>query len=262
MRDINASIALVVPTAYGQMILHRMDINQTTALVRTGRSLDHEEIVLLSGIVGILGDGRGGAVIADVGANFGAFTLAMARAAGPRGRVHAFEPQRVLFHMLAGSVALNGLLNVECHHQAVGDQVGRVELPQFDYHKPLNFGSVEFGSEQREKLDQPRQHDPARVEYVPLTTLDHYEWDRLDLLKIDVEGMEMSVLAGAEQTIRRCQPVIFVEFIKVDRVALKQRMLELGYAVYENRINYLCVPAQRQDQIQVRDGKIVMTGQA
>ena len=67
-----------------------------------------------------------------MGANFGCFALALARIAGPKGKVHAFEAQRVIFDMLCGSVALNGLTQVFCHHVAVGDREGVIEVPQFD----------------------------------------------------------------------------------------------------------------------------------
>lgn len=60
------------------MIVHRLDINQTTSLLRTGRALDHEQVELLAGIVeSLLGPES---IIADVGANFGVFTLALAHA--------------------------------------------------------------------------------------------------------------------------------------------------------------------------------------
>ena len=69
------------------MIVHRLDINQTSSLLRTGRALDHEQVELLAAIVeSLLGPES---VVADVGANFGVFTLALAHAlqrCGQRGR--------------------------------------------------------------------------------------------------------------------------------------------------------------------------------
>ena len=144
---------IIVPTAYGQMLVNRHDINQTNALVKTGHAVDHTEIVLLTHVMQLLGTDL---TVLDVGANFGTYTLAFARNVGAHGKVHAFEPQRVLFHMLAGSVALNSLTNVFCHHLAVGDREGSVEIPQFDYSQPLNFGSIEFTAEQHEPLNQLR----------------------------------------------------------------------------------------------------------
>jgi hypothetical protein len=140
------SFAAIVPTAYGQMLVNRYDINQTNALFKTGMAIDHGEIKMLAKL---LDKGRPDPVVIDVGANFGTYTLAFASYVGPRGRVYAFEPQRLIYYMLAGSVALNSLTNVHCFNVAVGDHEDLIDVPQFDYSKPMNFGSVEFGRRSR-----------------------------------------------------------------------------------------------------------------
>lgn len=233
--------SIVVDTAYGKMIINRHDLNQTEALLRTGLSVDHDDITLLQSVLAAAGEGP--KVFLDIGANFGTYALAMAPAVGAGGTVHAFEPQRIIYNMVAGSVALNALENVYVHNVAVGDATGQVEIPQFDYSKAMNFGSIEFGaSEQGEPLDQQRGHDPARAEYVPVVAIDDYGFDRVDMMKIDVEGMEPLALDGALDTIRRCRPVIYMEAIKCDYVAQAQRLKDEGYRVFIVKINILCIP--------------------
>ncbi len=243
------SFTLIVPTVYGQMLVNRNDINQTNALFKTGQAIDHPEIELLATILSLAPPDP---IVADVGANIGTYTLRLAAVAGPRGRVHCFEPQRILCNMIAGSTVLNGLTNVICHTMAVGAREGALEVPQFDYHRPLNFGSIEFGPEQREPLDQPRGHDPLLREFVPVTTLDRFGFTRLDLMKIDAEGMEDDVLTGATETIKRCRPVLYVEFQKSDYVALKTRLQGLGYTLYPVQMNFLGVPAELSQRFSVR----------
>jgi hypothetical protein len=121
----------------------------------------------------------------------------------------------------------------------------------------MNFGSVEFTGEQSEKLVQDRGHDPARAEFVPLTTIDRFEFPRADLMKIDVEGMELQVLEGGAETIRRCRPVLFVEHLKNDRESLRQAILGLDYVVYqkERGMNFLCVPTEMKDRVQITDAQ-------
>ncbi len=243
------SFTLVLSTVYGQMLVNRNDINQTNALFKTGQAIDHSEIELLATILSFAPPDP---IVVDIGANIGTYTLRLAAAAGPRGRVHCFEPQRILCNMIAGSTVLNGLTNVICHTMAVGAREGALEVPQFDYHRPLNFGSVEFGPEQREPLDQPRGHDPARREFVPVTTLDRFGFSRLDLVKIDAEGMEAEVLEGATETLKRCRPVVYVEFTKSDQAALKTRLQGLGYTLYPVQMNFLCVPSELSQRFTIR----------
>src|ERR1700728_65305 len=104
MKSPQMPFTVLVPTAYGQMLVNRYDVNQTNALFKTGFAVDHAEIALLTQVLQLLGSDL---TVVDVGANFGTYTLALARCVGARGKVHAFEPQRTIFHMLAGSVALN-----------------------------------------------------------------------------------------------------------------------------------------------------------
>lgn len=239
------SFTAIVPTAYGQMLVNRHDINQTGALFRTGLAIDHAEIMLLRRALTLLGQD---CIFLDIGANFGTYSLALAPYTA---RVHAFEPQRIICNMLAGSVALNGLSNVWCHNVAVGDRMDRIEIPQFDYNQTLNFGSIEFGPEQREALTQQRAHDPTRVEFVPLVTIDSFGFARADIMKIDAEGMEMAVLDGAAETIARCRPVLYVEWIKLDQTTLASRIAGFGYDIHVNGGNLLCVPTEMRERLKV-----------
>lgn len=223
------------------MIVNRYDINQTNALFKTGMAFGHSDIALLARVLNLMGKDQ---TFIDIGANVGTFSLALARCVGREGQVHAFEAQRILFNMLAGTMALNGLTHVHCYNMAVGDREGKIEIPQFDYNREMNFGSVEFGGQQNEPLAQKPGHDPSRLEYVPLTTIDRFEFKRVDLMKIDVEGMEMSVLDGAAKTIARCRPVMFIEFLKSNKAALAERIASMDYEIQELGLNFLSVPKE------------------
>jgi FkbM family methyltransferase len=165
---------------------------------------------------------------------------------GPKGKVHAFEAQRIVYYMLAGNIALNSIENVYCHHKAVGaassQNQGQIQIPQFDYAKPLSFGSVEFGAEQREQIGQQRLNDPTRQEHVELVSVDALAYPAVHLMKVDVEGMELDVLIGAEKTIKRDMPIIFIEYLKGDRKALARWLINAGYRLFVHRHNWLCLP--------------------
>lgn len=226
-------------TQYGWMLVHRFDPAQTPALTMAGQSRDQPDIEMLGRLCKNAGYG---AVFVDIGANVGAYSFGVRRFCA---EVHAFEPQRIIFNMMCGSVALNGWLNVRCYNVALGRGPGQVEVPQFDYNKALSFGSVEFGPEQREQLSQARAHVAARVEYVELRTLDSYNFPRIDVLKIDVEGMELAVLAGASETIDRCRPIILIEHGKSDKGILRAVLEAKAYEVEDSgTFDFLCTPSE------------------
>ena len=119
---------------------------------------------------------------------------------GPAGTVHAYEPQRRLFQMLSGNVALNALERVYCHQAAVGDSMGEIHLPQLPSpDMNFNFSAVSL------------MQDDKSGDTVPLVTLDSLKLSQCSMVKIDVEGMESLVLAGARRLIETCKPVIYVE---------------------------------------------------
>jgi FkbM family methyltransferase len=158
--------------------------------------------------------------VVEVGANMGAHTIPLARAVGPRGTVHAFEPQRVIFQILCANIALNALGHVHAHQAAVGRQAGTMIVPRLNYSAVQNFGGLELGRWQE-------------GEGVPVTTVDALDLPACHFLKVDVEGMEEEVLAGAEQTIRRCQPVLYMENDREEKSAgLIGYLLGLGYRLF------------------------------
>lgn len=252
MRQKNQDVpfTVVAATIYGPMILHRMDESQGLPAIRSGKPIAFDEIRMLSTVVSRLGDD---AVFLDIGSNVGFFTMALARIIGPRGRIYSFEGQRIIFNMLAGSVALNSFLNVICLNSCVGKEVGMIELPSFDYRRPMSFGSVEFGSEQKEQLTQ-RRILSTEPEFVPLTTIDALRLSKVSLMKIDVEGMELDVLDGAVTTIGRYKPIIFAEYLKSGLEPLGDRLKTLGYSVADvGGYNLLAIPNEGPNRFEDPD---------
>ena len=232
------SYSELLSTPYGLVIAARYDINQTEAL-RRGSAFNHSDIVKIADIAKSFNHPI---VYVDIGANLGLFTLGVAKELSYDSRVYAFEPQRILYNMICGSIALNGYNNIWCYNAAVGSSNTEIEIPQYDYNKTMNFGSVEFTREQKEGLHQVRGNNPRKVEYVTVYTLDSFKFERLDLLKIDVEGMESDVLTGAIETIKRCKPIMFIEWLKSDKSALENTIRSLGYTIEDLGNDFLCRP--------------------
>ncbi len=141
-----------------------------------------------------------GDIVVDAGANIGTHTVAFANMVGPTGVVHAFEPQRRNFLMLAGNVAINGLENVFCHQAAVGDAMGKIRLPPLPASDTnFNFSAVSIAGGSNDG------------ESVPLVTLDSLDLPSCQVIKIDTEGMEPQVLNGARSLIDRYRPFLYLE---------------------------------------------------
>jgi FkbM family methyltransferase len=234
----DVSYTLVLPTVYGQVMVNRFDTNQTNALIKTSTAIDTNEIAVMAELAARL---PAGSTIVDMGANFGLYTLAMARASAAQGcTVHAFEAQRVIAYMVCGTLALNAVENAVVHHLAVGAAAGEIDIPKFDYRQNSSFGSVEFGSNQKEFIGQSRQ---ASTEKVRQVSLDSLNLANVRLMKIDIEGMEEAAVQGAANTIARDRPLCLVEWIKSDKAALVGFFKQHGYTALDYGMNILCLPS-------------------
>lgn len=161
-----------------------------------------------------------GSVVLDVGANIGAHTVPLAQLVGEGGVVVAFEPQPVLHQILSANLVLNSVPNVITYAMALGDRSGECLIPVLDYSKEENFGGV--------GVDAVEEGD-----VVPISRLDDFQLDRVDFVKLDVEGFESKVLEGAEATLSRCRPIMYIENDRSEKSAeLIQHLFDLGYRLW------------------------------
>lgn len=235
------SVCQILDTDYGPMLVPSNDFNQTQALRDTRKGVHHDRMQLLADLLDRMPADR---VVVDAGANLGAFAVPLsAHLGGDGGWLHAFEPQPVICQMLAGSLVLTQRVNARAHCVCLGDHDGMIRVPQFDYTSNMNYGSIEFGPEQIEILNQARGNNPAKIEYVDLLRLDWYDFPRLDLMKIDVQRMELQLLEGARETLARCRPVLFIEWIDQDPTTLTNTLVSHGYRISEVvGDDWLCLP--------------------
>jgi len=245
---------MIVPSIYGQVLVNRYDTNQTNALIKTGASLDAGEIELLQNIANLLPPG---VVFVDVGANFGLYSLAMAqslKASG--GKVITIEAQRIIFNMVCGSVALNSIENMFVYHLAIADQSGFIAIPKLDYNQVSSYGSVEFADQQAEFMGQERG---VSTESVRAVSLDDMAWPRVDMIKMDIEGMEELALAGGTHLFGAQRPIAFIEWIKSDKQAIVDYFALRDYSVYDTGMNLLCVPKNKGLDLVVSGMTVLVT---
>lgn len=148
-------------------------------------------------------------VFLDVGANQGEFTLFAAKRV-PRGRVVAYEPVASVAARLRGNVRANGFGHVSIREVAVGAAAGTAAL----YHPTQKFDDGTGHDGLASLYPSARCSSQGGAE-VPMVTLDA-EIDRLalqrvDVLKIDIEGAELEALRGARVLLREHKPAVIIE---------------------------------------------------
>lgn len=208
----------VVETRYGTMECLQSDTVVSKSLALYGEWAQ-DELALLAKFL------HQGDVALDVGAFLGTHTLALARAVGTTGIVHSFEPRVGIREFLSANVLRNELTQVYVHGCALSNAAREMGIIAVDIHSDRNFGGL--------AIVHSGDRSEANTELILLRTLDEFAFPRIDLIKIDAEGMEADVLVGGGQSITRHQPLIFAECNDLELGSRTWRLLkEYGYDVY------------------------------
>ncbi len=149
---------------------------------------------------------RDGAVVIDAGANLGIFSL-LAHYLAPHGKVYAFEPTSTTFELLQKNVSANHLSNqiMPCR-AGLGNHLTHQKLM-------ISRGILQTDNVLADSaFAQGREKLFVGTEEVAMTTIDSFvaqqQIPRVDFIKIDTEGYEARIIAGAEKTIKQFSPVI------------------------------------------------------
>ena len=139
-------------------------------------------------------------------------------------------------------VASPARLSIAMIHAAVSTAPGRMRIPNPNYLAPGSFGSLELKlRDGTEFIGQAIDYSEARMVDVSAISLDAFNFPRLDLIKMDVEGMELEALAGAIKSIQAHRPMMLIEALKVDGGKLRAWLEELNYSVLQSGINLLAI---------------------
>ncbi|KUY54293.1 FkbM family methyltransferase [Burkholderia sp. RF2-non_BP3] len=172
-----------------------------------------------------------GAQVLDIGANIGCTALALSQIVG-EGKVVAFEPVPRTFANLSKNVGM--LSNVAIHNFALGSQAGTVPMQGSEGDSAGAFVANQF---------QIANAGYFQVE-VPVRTLDEafpsLGLDRIDFIKIDVEGFELDVFEGGRETLQRFKPRVVLEmnhfclnmFRRITYPEFRERLLRIFPYVY------------------------------
>jgi FkbM family methyltransferase len=142
-----------------------------------------------------------GAFCMDIGANVGFYTLKLALLAGKQGQVAAFEANPYLVERIKHNINLNGFGNIDLVNKAISHHSGTTEF----YIAPNSeLSSLEYIADANEML------------HVEGISIDEYleiaQWQRLDFIKLDIEGHDCQALLGAKHSLQRFMPDIVMEY--------------------------------------------------
>lgn len=168
-----------------------------------------------------------GDLVIEVGANIGAHTVALSQFVGD-GVVFAFEPLRPNFNLLCANLALNSCSNVVADRIAITAKTGQhLALPLVNVKAPGNFGGITLLADYS---NQPHEI----IMGIALDSL-ALALPAVAFIKADVEGMEYHVLAGAQQTIQKHRPILYVENDREEQApALVSILMHLRYRMFHH----------------------------
>ncbi len=144
------------------------------------------------------------AIVFDIGANMGWYSLLIARQCSSC-QVHAFEPIPKTYSFLEQNIQLNGLLNIEAHHFGISNE--RKDLTFYFY--PEGSGNASSANlSERTDAELITCHVERLDDFVTVNKL------HVDFIKCDVEGAELFAFQGALETLKRDKPIVFTEMLR------------------------------------------------
>ncbi len=184
-----------------------------------------------------------GQTFVDIGANIGWFTMLAASIVGTDGKVISIEPRGDIYRYLVRSVCENHLDNiVEYHRCALSDKRGYTDIMWAA--NTDNPGGTHIGTPSSEGFN---------VERVLTLTLDEVMNERTcDFIKIDVEGAEPLVFAGAAQLLERCSPVILSELFPEQLHTISNSSAR-EYIALMRKYGYKCYLLEDEVKEELRD---------
>lgn len=208
---------------YGYFIVNRHDIHQYKPLKNDKVPHIDLEIEKVLEVLSKINE----PVILDGGANIGLISVPLALIS--KGQVISFEPQKLIYYALCGNIVLNNLSNITAIQKGLGAENKIMYVPKIDYNTSNDFGDVTLQDNGADAIE--------------IITIDSLKLDKLDFLKLDIEGMEVDALNGAKKTLDKCRPWCWIEYFKCELSEIKKIFASLDYTMYKvDDANLVAVP--------------------
>jgi len=251
MKNLRPIAFVLASTSHGSMLVNRHDYRLTAngggygvgyQLLNTS-AFDPQEVNFAIQLLISRKQNFGNGVVAiDCGANVGVHTIEWSQAMHGWGEVIAFEAQERIYYALAGNIALNNCFNAKAIYAAVGACEGEILVPLPNYFSPSSFGSLEIRKKNStEFIGQEIDYTEENCVRTEMKSIDQLNLRRLDFIKIDIEGMEMEALVGAENSISKYKPILMIEKIKSNEDEIRKFLQKFAYKIFPLGINLIAV---------------------
>ena len=172
-------------------------------------------------------------IVLDIGANLGSYVVPLAKQ-HPHLQFEAFEAQRIIYYQLCANTFLNRLSNVYAHNVGISNEMRVTSYVLPNYAEETNIGAFSIDFDTRAKDYEVKTE--GVTERMPIINLDSMQYEKVRLIKIDVEGHELQVLQGAEYTLAEngMPPIIFEAWtwkFPEKRQAVFDHLESLGYEI-------------------------------
>jgi len=234
----NSNNLIKVETKYGKLHLLKND-EFISGAFKKGQYWAEYEIKIIEDLLNFKNANT--LVFFDVGANIGSHVLALARIFKNKIKINCFEAQNYIYKILEANIYENNLKNVLAFNNAVSNNNKSIPIRIPDYNQTNNFGSLE--------LQPPKYSDNKKViftnsiENIESIKLDEFKENKVDFIKIDVEGMEHLVIEGGKELIYKHRPFLFIELVKTEAKNILKLFQKIDYSAYLiNKENGLFIP--------------------
>ncbi|MAR64148.1 MAG: hypothetical protein CMP43_03980 [Rickettsiales bacterium] len=200
------------------------DVHMGTALKKYGEFSEIELSIIKKFI-------KPGDYVFDIGANIGLLTVPFAKTIGNNGKVFSFEPQLFVYDVLKKNIELNNLINVETFHNGIGSKKTQIMIDEMDFSKTGNFGGFTLSNKYKNSNCGTIKYTNKNI--VNILKLDDFiNLPKCNLIKIDVELMEIDVLKGGEKLLKKFKPILWLENHQSYPNDLNEYLLQRDYTPY------------------------------
>lgn len=158
-------------------------------------------------------------IVLDVGANQGIFTLAFSKLTGPNGKVLSIEPFDKMVKLIKSNILINSLANIKILTTVVSDKEGYESL---DFGGGIVSASIVRNFSKNSKIA------------IKATTIDTItkDFNKINFIKLDIEGAELKALNGAKQTLHNDKPILSIEVDSNSFDEINEFLKPFGYEPY------------------------------